>query len=125
MHDPSAWQPKQVLILLYLCQQESRRPVDSAVATLDSIGKGDDPLQVWLVLPEHPKGHAKSSALGVPREGFREGHPIELYHLVPLGPFHQAQHLPLVERRTKLHRSFQLTRVEDAEMQGAILNDLP
>ncbi|HZF23997.1 MAG TPA: hypothetical protein VE030_11100 [Burkholderiales bacterium] len=105
-------------------QHEAGRAVDGAVAALRGVRERDDPFDPRILAADQPHGHAQRAALGIARQVFAEGQPVQFQKAVPSGALHQPQQFAPVERRAELHGPFQARAQEHAQVQLGVHHHL-
>ena len=121
--DRSVGQSEQAFVQLDPGEHKAGRAIDRPVAALASIGERDHPLDVRIVLFDHPH-RDRQAALAIARQGFRERQPVQLEETVPCGIAREPENVRLIHCRAKRHRAFKPAVQKDPSARKALLTVL-
>ena len=125
MHAGAVRKLCQVQIFLDSGEHEIARPVYGAVPAGTGVRKGDNPLDLRCVFLQQSQADRNGPALGIPRQHRVKGHSVQFQEFVPAGIRHKPDDLTLVKARAVAHDAMQLPVQKHAEVQLAVIHDLP
>jgi hypothetical protein len=120
----TTWETKQFLAFHNPRKNKPTRAVYRPIAALAPIRERHDPLDMRVRLANPPHRVADAPAFAVAWQPIGKRHAVQFDELIPKRARHEPLNLPLVERRSELHRTAAATVEEHAEVKLAVLHNL-